>query len=77
MRGGGGWRNVLIRASPAVMDGIASGQAGGARHEAGWMSPFTGRVAGGALKMTQSNKRMHATADTRAVISQRMMRGGA
>jgi hypothetical protein len=35
MRGGGGWRNILIQVSPAMMDGIASGRAGGARHEVG------------------------------------------
>ena len=44
------------------------GQAGGAKHEAGWMSSLTVRAAGRALKVTQSNKRMHATADTTAVM---------
>jgi hypothetical protein len=33
------------------------------------MSPFTERAAGRALKMTPSNKRMHATADTQALIN--------
>jgi hypothetical protein len=51
-----------------MMEGLASGQAGGARHEGGRMSPFTERAAGGALKMTQSNKRMHATAGTSDVM---------
>ena len=54
--------------SPAMMGGMASGRAGGAGHEAGWMSSFTERGAGGALKMTQSNKRMHATRDAKDVM---------
>jgi hypothetical protein len=33
------------------------------------MLPYTERAAGRALKMTQSNKRMHATADTLHVIN--------
>lgn len=68
MRGRGGWRKILIQVLPAMLDGLSSGQAGGARQEAGCMSPFTGRAAWRALKVTQSNKRMHATADTQAVI---------
>jgi hypothetical protein len=68
MRRGGGWRNILLRVSPAMMDGLVSGQAGGGRHEAGCKSPFREPAAGGALKVTQSNKRMHATRDTNLVM---------
>ena len=35
MRIGGGRRNTLIQVSPAMMGGLALGQSGGARHEAG------------------------------------------
>jgi hypothetical protein len=57
------------------MDGMASAPAGGARHEAGWMSPVTGRGAWRALKVAQSNKRMHATRDTRHVIKLQLAGG--
>jgi hypothetical protein len=63
-----------------MMNGLTSGPAGGARHDAGCMSPLTERAAGVALKMTPSNKRMHATRDTRDFIGSkgaggRVMRG--
>ena len=77
MRVRGGWRNILIQVSAAMMDGIASGQAGGARHGAGWLLPVTGREAGGGLKLTPSNQRMHATRDTMDVMVPREMRAGA
>ena len=54
-----------MQVSPALIDGLASGQAGGVGHGVGCMSPFRERAAWRALKVTQSNKRMHATADTR------------
>ncbi|MDQ3820024.1 MAG: hypothetical protein M3362_20435 [Acidobacteriota bacterium] len=57
--------------SPSIMGGLATERAGGAWHGAGGMSHFTKRAAGGALKVTQSNKRMHATRDTRALIYNR------
>jgi hypothetical protein len=60
---------MLIQVLLAMMDGLTSEQASGARHEAGWMSPFTGRGAGGALKVTQSNNGMQRSADTRDFIS--------
>jgi hypothetical protein len=58
-----------------MMEGLTSGQAGGARQEAGWMSPLTGRAARRALKVTQSNKRMHATRDTKDVIERNLVGG--
>src|SRR5919205_1135960 len=64
MRGRGGGRSVLIQVSPAMMDGLASGQADGRGHDVGGMLPPTGRAVGGALKVTQSNNGMHPTADT-------------
>jgi len=35
MRGRGGWRDILIQVSPAMVGGLASGRAGGGRHGAG------------------------------------------
>jgi hypothetical protein len=63
-----------------MMDGIASGQTGGGRHSGARVSAGAARAAWRALKVTPSNKRMHATADTRDVIfgqlvGRRVMRG--
>jgi hypothetical protein len=67
-RGRGGWRSRLLEAAPAVMRGLTSEVAGGGGHGAGRRVPPRERVARGGLKMTQSNKRMHATADTQDFI---------
>ena len=40
------------------------GGGGSGRRGAGRMLSYRSGMAGGGLKMTQSNKRMHATADT-------------
>src|SRR5215211_2474553 len=69
-RGRGGWRSRLLEAEPAIMCGLTSEVAGGGGRGAGRRVPHAERVARGGLKMTQSNKRMHATADTEAVIVQ-------
>jgi hypothetical protein len=66
MRGRGGWRSGLIQALPAVVDGLTSWEAGGGRHGGARVSSSTGRATGRALKVTPSNKRMHATRDTNA-----------
>jgi hypothetical protein len=67
-RGRGGWRSRLLEAAPAVMRGLTSEGAGGGGHGAGRRVPDAERVARGGLKMTPSNKRMHATADTLPVM---------
>ena len=64
MRGRAEWCGGLVQASPAVVCGLTSLEASGGGHGAGCRSPFTERAAWRALKMTQSNKRMHATRDT-------------
>jgi hypothetical protein len=71
MRGRGGWRRREGEAVPAVAGGLTAEQAGGGRHGAARVPSSRARAAWRALKVTQSNKRMHATADTPAVISSR------
>jgi hypothetical protein len=68
MRGRGGWRRREVEAVPAAVGGLSSWEAGGGRHGEARASSSMGRAAGRALKMTQSNKRMHATRDTTAVM---------
>ena len=54
MRGWGGWRSGLMKASLAVVDGLTSGPVGDAGPGAGWMSSPTSRATGGGLKMTRN-----------------------
>jgi hypothetical protein len=51
MRERGGWRSGLLKASPAVADGLTSTPASSGRHGAGWMSLPTRRAMSGGLKM--------------------------
>jgi hypothetical protein len=79
-RGCGGWRSRQLETSLAIMCGLTSEGAGGGGHGAGQGLPQAERVARGGLKMTQSNKRMHATRDTwdvikRDLVGGRVMRG--
>ena len=67
-RGGGGWRSRLLEALPAVMLGLTPVEAGREWHSAKRVRARRKRAVGGALKVTQSNKRMHATADTLPLI---------
>jgi hypothetical protein len=64
----------------AVMSGLTPRRAGDVWHGASRGSSLTGRAMGVALKVTPSNKRMHATRDTSDVINRnlaggRVMRG--
>ncbi len=45
------WRSGLVKASPAVLHGLTSGEAGGGGHNARCMSSRVGRVAGDGLKV--------------------------
>jgi hypothetical protein len=75
MRGRGGWRRREVEAVPAVVRGLTSEEVSGGWHGvARWWSG-TERAAWWALKMTPSNKRMHATRDTTDVI-ERNLAGG-
>ena len=77
MRGSGGWRGSLLEAPPAVMGGLSSRRAGGEWQGVGRAPSPAGRVAGGALKVTQSNIGMHPTAGTPLVkFLRRGRRGG-
>jgi hypothetical protein len=51
MRGSGWRRSEVIEASPAMMCGLTSMEAGGVGHSAGWMSSPTRRAARGVLKV--------------------------
>ena len=55
---------MVLAASPAMMSGLTSVEAGGGRRGGGRGRVRARRVAGGGLKVTPSNKRMHATRDT-------------
>jgi hypothetical protein len=69
MRGRGGWRRREVEAVPAVVGGLTSWAAGGGRRGGARVSSSPAWAAWRALKMTQSNKRMHATRDTSHVIN--------
>jgi hypothetical protein len=74
-RGRGGWRSRQLEAAPVMMCGLTLEGAGGGGHGAGRRVPHAERVARGGLKMTPSNKRMHATRDTSHVIKRKLAGG--
>ena len=80
MCGRGGWRRRMLEAAPARGGWPDLVRSQRRRHGVARGSSGAGRAAGRALKMTQSNKRMHATRDTLLVIERkraggRVMRG--
>jgi hypothetical protein len=60
----------MIGASPAVVGGLTSQPAGSGGHGAASGSSLGAGALGRALKVTPSNKRMHATRDTNTFMYQ-------
>jgi hypothetical protein len=59
-----------MTAPPADVCDLILGEAGSGRHHGSCELPPASLAASGGLKMAESNKRMHATADTTAVMLQ-------
>jgi hypothetical protein len=67
-RSRGGCRGREVEAVPAVVDGLTSWVVAAGRHGGAPVLLVTARAAWRALKVTPSNKRMHATRDTLLVM---------